>query len=166
MNQVVRVKNRLRIPFKINLKNTTFALQYKAKDIKKELLKYKAKNQLACAQKLVDQLFEYLLKRRKIELTDKDPHFFNNFGILNDKVVSIDIGGLIRDPKKETHYFFTKELKKAEKRALPWLHKHYPELEKHAKKRFAELSEKYLENRDLLLGEKDLLFNLNNLKIP
>lgn len=136
------VKNKLNLPFHIDLSKTTFALQYRAENIKDYLLECKDKNKHNDSKRLIDDLFSYILKRRQKKITDKDPHFLNNFGILNGNVISIDIGGLIKDPKKGEKYFYKKELIKAENRVLPWLSKHYPELEEYTRQKFSLLKSK------------------------
>ncbi|MCH9631264.1 MAG: hypothetical protein S4CHLAM37_12860 [Chlamydiia bacterium] len=139
LSQTVVVRNKLKIPFHIDLDKTSFALQYKALGIKDYLIKCKNKNDLASSCKVIDDLFAYIIQRREKQFTDKDPHFLNNFGLLKDEVIAIDIGGLIKDPNKGLDYFYSKELVKAEKRILPWLNKHYPALALYTKNKFNEL---------------------------
>ena len=143
LSETIVVKNKLKIPFHIHLDKTSFALQYKALGIKDYLLQCKKRKDMASSCKLIDDLFAYIIKRREKQFTDKDPHFLNNFGLLKDEIIAIDIGGLIKDPNKGMEYFYKKELVKAEKRILPWLQKHYPELVAYTENKFSDLKSNF-----------------------
>lgn len=120
--------NRLGKAYVISLENTAFVLQKYAEPVAERLLTLKAQGDLTQAQAAIDSLLNHLLHKRSKGFTDKDPNFLNNFGFVGKQAVSIDVGGLIRDVKKDNLYFCNKELKKVKKTLLPWLKKYYPEL--------------------------------------
>ncbi len=150
----VTLYNRLKKKYSLDLSQVPFALQKYATPVPEVLLTYKVNQNLSGAKKCIDNLLEYAIERRKLKITDSDPHFINNFGYINNKPVSLDIGGLLIDPKKDIEYFFTKEVNKISKKLLPWLHKNYPELETFTKERI-----EHLQKSRTFEKEKDLVFN-------
>lgn len=124
----ITVYNRLGKKYTLSLSNMSFALQKYAKPTSEDLLNLKKAGELEIAKEHMKALFDTMLQKRTKGFTDKDPNFLNNFGFVDNKAVSFDIGGLIKDPKKDSIYFCNHELKKVTKTLLPWLEKHYPEL--------------------------------------
>lgn|GEM_PF-1834191 len=135
----VTIHNRLGKHYLLPLHSTSFALQRYAEPVTVHLLKLKHLQKHEMAKNHLEKLFHYLVQRRARGFTDKDPNFLNNFGFVEEEPISIDIGGLIKDPKKDIHYFCSKELKKISKTLLPWLHKNYPELSSSAIKLIEEM---------------------------
>ncbi len=127
-NYTITLYNRLGKRYDLNLNSMTFILQKYADSTSRKFLELKASHQDEEAKKLLDQLFDHLLLRRLRGFTDKDPNLLNNFGIIDNQIVSTDIGGLIKDPKKDITYFYNHELNKVSRRLIPWLKTHYPEL--------------------------------------
>lgn len=116
-----------------------FILQSYAKPIPETLLELKKNHQKEKAEQLINHLLGYLLLRREKGFTDKDPNFLSNFGLIDTRVVSLDIGGLIKDPKKDLSYFYGHELEKVKRKLLPLLKRYYPELADYADKRIQDL---------------------------
>ena len=135
----ITLYNRLGKRYDIALNSMTFILQKHADSTAKKFLKLKAAHEDQEAKQLLDKLFDHLISRRLKGFTDKDPNLLNNFGLIDNQVVSIDIGGLIKDPKKDLSYFYNHELKKVARQLMPWLKKNYPELTPYADEKIALL---------------------------
>lgn len=135
--------NRLKKKYILDISQVPFALQFYAKPVSQVLLSYKKANDLDNAKKCIDQLINYALQRRTLNITDSDPHFINNFGYINNQPISLDIGGLLIDPKKDHYYFYTKELQKMSDKIIPWAHRNYPELEPYIKQTFKDLNAQF-----------------------
>lgn len=128
IQKTIKLHNRLGKSYSISLNEMSFVLQKYAEPTSEHLLKLKALKEDATAKLHIRALFTNILQKRTKGFTDKDPNFLNNFGFVNGEAVSVDVGGLIKDPKKDNSYFCNHELKKVARTLLPWLQKHYPEL--------------------------------------
>ncbi|MBM3192105.1 MAG: hypothetical protein FJZ63_05600 [Chlamydiae bacterium] len=137
--QTLTLYNRLGCTYKLPLSSTAFILQSYAQPIPEALLGLKKAHQDEKAKQLINHMLDYLLLRREKGFTDKDPNLLSNFGLIEARVVSLDVGGLIKDPKKDLPYFYGHELEKVKRKLLPWLRRYYPELADYAGKKIQDL---------------------------
>lgn len=147
INKTITLYNRLGKKYTIPLNTASFVLQKYAQPTSEHLLTLKNLKQHELAKEHIKDLFNNILKKRNKGFTDKDPNFLNNFGFVNNTAVSIDIGGIIKDPKKDNFYFCNHELKKVVKTLLPWIKKHYPEVLPYTKELINEIKEQISENK-------------------
>lgn len=139
VHQTLTLYNRLGKKYTLPLETTSFIVQRYAEPVAQHLLKLKAQGQHDVAKECIHALFQHVLRKRLQGFTDKDPNFLNNFGFVEGCAVSIDVGGLIKDPKKDITYFCNRELKKVSKTLMPWLKNHYPELAEYTSTLITEL---------------------------
>lgn len=123
----------------VKLGEMLFLLQRRATWIAPELKRLMGAGMEAEACQLIDEIVNALLLRAKRGLADKDPHITNNFGILDGKIVQIDIGRYQVDPERALPQRHYQELMKLTKELRPWLAKHYPILSKHLEHRLENL---------------------------
>ena len=90
-------------------------------------------------KKALFSLLAFTVKRAEKGYSDKDPHLIRNFGFIDGKAVEIDIGGFHHDPKKDLVYFHTHEMRRIERKLLPWIEENYPELAPYTKEELAKL---------------------------
>lgn len=128
LDQIITLKDRIGFKHQIELCDVEFVLQRKAIPTDQYLLSLKKQGKTEEAQKALASLLAFTVKRAEKGYSDKDPHLIRNFGFIDGKAVEIDIGGFHRDPKKDLEYFYTYEMKRIQKKLLPWLEKNYPEL--------------------------------------
>lgn len=124
--------NRRRLP--LDLSTVPFVLQRYAEPVDHRLLRYKKINDLESAKQTISQLFNLLLKRYHLGLSDRDPNLITNFGFIDDKVISIDVGGLVDNREDLKTYFYTHEIFKAQSKCNRWLKLHHPDLIQHVDK--------------------------------
>ena len=118
--------NRRRLP--LNLSTVPFVFQRYAEPVDQRLLRFKEMNDLDSAKQTISQLFNLLLKRYHLGLSDRDPNLITNFGFIDDKAISIDVGGLVKNREDLKTYFYTHEIFKAQNKCNRWLKLHHPDL--------------------------------------
>lgn len=139
LDQIMTLKDRIGFKHQIELSDVEFVLQRKAIPTDKYLLSLKKEGKTEEAQKALSSLLTFTLKRAEKRYSDKDPHLIRNFGFIDGKAVEIDIGGFHHDPKKDLKYFHKYEIKRIERKLLPWLEENYPELTPYAQEELAKL---------------------------
>jgi len=139
VDQIMTVKDRIGFKHQIALSDVEFVLQRKAIPTDKYLLALKKEGKIEEAQQALSSLLAFTVKRAEKGYSDKDPHLIRNFGFINGKAVEIDIGGFHHDPKKDLNYFHTHEMRRIQRKLLPWLEENYPELTPYATDELAKL---------------------------
>lgn len=105
---VVTIQDRLYRRHKIPLNNYTFLLQRRVTP----MTQYVAEcgRDIEKIRRLIIEYINLVEERARLGYLNKDPSFARNFGVFNDSLVEIDIGGCFQDPKKDIHYFYSQEL--------------------------------------------------------
>lgn len=132
-------RNRCLLP--LQLSQVPFVLQKHIEPTSARLTRLKG---LADAKVTIDQLFDFLITRYEMGLSDKDPNLAENFGFIDDQVVSLDVGGLIPDRENLKEYFFTHELLKAKWKLNRWLKVNDPDLIPYVDEKVADIISKNL----------------------
>lgn len=128
LDQTIILKDRIGFKHHIELSDVEFVLQRRAIPTDTYLLSLKQQGKTEEAEKALASLLAFTHERAQKGYSDKDPHLIRNFGFINDEAVEIDIGGFHHDPKKDLQYFHTQEIRRIERKLLPWLEENYPEL--------------------------------------
>lgn len=142
INTKLKVFDKLGVCHTFDLDQVHFILQKKGTMTDEKLLSLRQAKDHESAKKLLIALLNFNVERHQKGYSDKDPHLIKNLGFYGDKPMLIDIGGLVFDPKKDDDYFFGHEMHKIEQKALPWISKHYPELEDFFKASVKEIQTK------------------------
>ncbi|MDN3507832.1 MAG: hypothetical protein P0S94_02800, partial [Simkaniaceae bacterium] len=124
----VIIHDKNHIAHTIDLNTVAFAVQKRAMN----LGEYLETASYEKGKAVIDEVLALMKRRFAHGLRDKDPHPINNFGVIDERVVDIDIGGFARDPSKGETYFYFEELEITRKKLLPWIKRHTPLLESHA----------------------------------
>ena len=138
-DQIITLKDRMGFKHEIELTDVEFVLQRKAIPTDQYLLSLKKNGKINEAKKALFSLLAFTVKRAEKGYSDKDPHLIRNFGFIDGKAVEIDIGGFHHDPKKDLVYFHTHEMRRIERKLLPWIEENYPELAPYTKEELAKL---------------------------
>jgi hypothetical protein len=125
LNKKIIIFDKLGVCHSIDLDNYGFIVQKKAKSFSKELLKIK--NNSRAVEALLVSFFNNLDSMYKKNIINDDRHIINNLGVIDNKVVEIDIGRFAlkqglnkKDVLENEAYNYTIYLKK-------WLSKNIPE---------------------------------------
>ena len=128
LKEVLHIQDSLGFKHDLQLDNIHFVVQKKAESIPTTLLSLKKAGDLKKAKALIKEMINFSIYRREQGYNDKDPHFIRNFGLIQGKIIQIDIGGFYQDPKKGMDYFYGRELTKIKNKLMPWIKKNYSEL--------------------------------------
>lgn len=125
LNKKFRIIDKFNISYVINLNDFGFVIQKKAKTFSKKLLE--CKNDTRIVEDLLTSFFINLRSIYKKGILNKDRHVLNNLGIIDNKVVEIDVGRFAfykelskKDILEKEAYQYTTYLRK-------WLSKNIPE---------------------------------------
>lgn len=111
---VVTIRDRIYRRYTIPLDNFTFLLQRRATPMNEYIAE--CKGDMEKIRKLITEYLDLIEERARLGYLNKDPSFARNFGVCNDLLVEIDIGGCFQDPKKDIHYFYSRELSQIEEK--------------------------------------------------
>ena len=90
-------------------------------------------------KRTIDQLFDLLIKRYHLGLSDKDPNLIKNFGFIGGRAMTIDVSGLVTHREDLTEYFYEEELIRARDKTVRWLKKNNPELIPYVEEKVADI---------------------------
>lgn len=122
----VTLIDKLGIAYPLILNQIPFALQHYAPNPFKELKSHVAKREFQAAQMIVKEIVNTLITRHQKGIGDKDPALRRNLGLLNGRVICIDIGSFFPEP--DSPLPIEEQLWKETRRMDRWLSKRSPEL--------------------------------------
>ncbi len=116
-------------PVYIDIDNTQFILQKRARHIKPVIIDLMCEGKVAQAKRRVDQVLMLLFEAAKKGIVDADKSLIrnDNVGFLETRAIYIDTGKLRHVKGKVTQKQFVKDLKRLEP-FNKWLQAYYPEL--------------------------------------
>jgi len=106
----------------IDLNKTPFLLQKKADMIFPYLQKHRGET-----RSIIDSLFSCISARSELGIANTDPLFYRNFGILQGKVLEIDIGSFVENTYIKNPLFSKRELFYQTLELKEWVTKNAPE---------------------------------------
>ena len=124
LNRKLKIEDKFRNTHIIDLNEVGFVVQKKAFSFKKALLN--AKDDKKTFETLLNSFFDNLQSIYSKNLLNKDRHVIQNLGVIDERVVEVDIGRFIikndfnESKIKEEAYHYTTYLKK-------WLLKNFPD---------------------------------------
>ncbi len=122
-----------------NLSDVPFVLQKHVETIDKRLLRLKSLGDRRGKERTIDCLLDLMVKRYRLGFSDKDPNWILNFGFSDDRVVAVDVGGLIDNRANLKEYFLNHELDKAAAKTIRWLKHNDPELIPYVEKKVTDI---------------------------
>lgn len=137
LNKTDRLHHQLTIYDKIGVQHTVdldqmeFCIQRRASMLCPTLMEFKAKNDLAGAQRLVHQLLNMILSEYSRGLADNDHALMQNTGVAQGKAVHIDVGQFVINEAVKQPAVFHQELFTKTYKFKKWLGENYPELKEY-----------------------------------
>ena len=127
-NQSIQLIDNIGIAHKIPLDQVEFAVQKKAelslKDLKRTLLHARREK----SEQLIQDILFFIHSRAQKEIKDHDTGLKRNFGVVEGKLVQIDIGSFSHEPSLKNKKVMEEELRKKTKRLARILTKKSPDL--------------------------------------
>jgi hypothetical protein len=124
----VQLFDKIGVRHTIDLNETEFVLQKFAEPIFDVLDQAMQKGDLEKAKKLLSSVFSLMHFQHHKGIKNSDHAFKRNFGVVEDRAVSMDIGSYYRDPSVLEPNTDLEETQKTTERLHRWLKKHHPEL--------------------------------------
>lgn len=128
LNQCVTLVDKLHIEHQINLDQTDFLLQRRARLVTTTIEQQMAVQNVAAAKETISKVLQLVLTRCQKGFGDRDPNILTNCGILNGKAIKIDVGRFTHDPRMSHPLLFKPELYRIVRPFRLWLQPRYPEL--------------------------------------
>lgn len=110
----VTITDQIYRKYHLPLDNFTFLLQRKATPIGQYITE--CNEDESKIRFLISKYLTFIEERARLGYLNKDPNFAKNFGVFNNSIIEIDIGGCFHDPKKDLHYFYSQELTRMEEK--------------------------------------------------
>ncbi|HEY2811290.1 MAG TPA: hypothetical protein VGJ00_07890 [Rhabdochlamydiaceae bacterium] len=131
LHQTLTLLDNLNIAHRLDLDDMEFLVQKKAELFYPFLERKLREKGMEKGKAIISQLVHYLQMRSEKEIFDKDPDLETNFGILDDKVVQIDIGRFQKDPTRKNLQVYHPEIMRITDVFNQWLKQNYPLLSTH-----------------------------------
>lgn len=120
----VTIRDRIDRTYRVPLDEFTFLLQRRATPMIEYITQHAADTEKI--HRVITEYLTFIENRARLGYLNKDPSFAKNFGVLNDSIIEIDIGGCFQDPKKDLHYFYSQELTRIEEKLCVLFKKNRP----------------------------------------
>jgi hypothetical protein len=129
----LRIVDKLGIAYEIDLDTAKFALQKKAIP----LALYLQNSDEASAKRCLDSYLENIAARCKKGYTDRDI-LMQNFGVLKEQLIEIDVGSFAFDPRMQEEAQIRKELFFSTRHLSQWLEQENPALNNYLLERLSQ----------------------------
>ncbi len=116
----------------LDLSATPFLLQRKANLLLPYIKKHKEE-----AKQMIDSLFCCIVNRSKKGISNSDPRLYRNFGILDGKVIEIDVGSFSENPFVKSPIYTKRELFYETLEMKEWILQNQPELSDYFEERIS-----------------------------
>jgi hypothetical protein len=124
----VNLQDRFGISHKINLEETIFAIQERAKKTKDVLKELLDNGKVDLAKMHINQLLKMYLAEYQRGIVDRDHNVVHNTGFVGMRPIRLDVGRLTLDDEIKNPVVYQKDLDNViHKRILPWVKKNYPQ---------------------------------------
>jgi hypothetical protein len=128
LNRSVCLIDKLGIKHEISLDNVEFIVQERAELIYPYIENSMARGDEAAARQALQGILKVVVSRCKKGVFDEDPRIHRNFGFVGAKPILIDVGRLVRDPKRREPSVYKADLLAITKRFRTYLKESHPEL--------------------------------------
>lgn len=122
----VRVVDKRGNEFEVDLDRASFQLQRKANLIYPRIAELMQAGEIERAKGVIAAIFAFLDEMGKRGVCDNDPILRKNFGLIDDRVIQLDVGKL--KLRKTQTLVYKKEIIGITQRFRDWLTQNYPEL--------------------------------------
>ncbi len=125
IQQKLVIYDKLMIAHTIELSSADFVIQKKAAPIRKTFKKLIKQNNLELCKRYIDSMLELITERCRQGIADRDFNVRTNFGLLEDKVIEIDIGSYHDNLSLKDSQLMKAELLLQTEKFKKWLERHH-----------------------------------------
>lgn len=141
LHPAITLYDNIGVRYTLDLNQTEFVVQDRAELIFPHIQKLVKKNDIAGAQKAIDDMLHCILTFYKNGVRDADHALRNNFGYVGDRPVSIDLSSWVPDENIKIPGNYKKELVIKTRRLNRWLTKYHPDLCDYLENRLCDIIE-------------------------
>lgn len=126
---IIYLIDRFQFRHLVDINQYCFVLQKKGVLIKAALEKAQRYNDSGKAKKIIHSFFQTILNRTQNKISNSDPNLFENFAVLNETVMEIDVGDFFFNPhliSNEEAYHH--EVNRHAAIFRKWIHERWPDL--------------------------------------
>ncbi len=139
LQKQLTIIDKLGIAHQIDLDQTDFALQYRAKMTKKHFQTLKNKNQLAAGKESIDSILEMMVERSQRGIADRDPNLRRNCGFIGNQAIEIDLGSYTHNETLKIPFIGKTDIYQKSLQLKRMISKIYPELYPYLEERLEEI---------------------------
>ena len=121
----LKITDKLGIAYEIDLDKAKFSIQKKATPLKKYLKRSINTGNSQAIKDCLDSFLQFIVKRCEKGYSDRDI-LMQNFGMLNDQLIEIDVGSFSHMSSSQKNRALKKELFFATRELHKWLEEHAP----------------------------------------
>jgi hypothetical protein len=137
VRQDLVIYDNLNIAHTIHLENMAFAIQQKAEPFLPRFKKLIKKKDIEACKRHIDTMLEFIVKRCREGVADRDVNMHTNFGMLDTRMIEIDIGSYHDDASLKDPLVLKAELHRQTDEFQKWLKKRNPELAHYLSKKIS-----------------------------
>lgn len=130
LQKKVTIFDKIGIRHQIDLDQMEFVLQRRASHVYPQIKALMQRGEVDTAKKAIVSLVHLITKRSQLGIYDKDPDIVTNFGIIEDKMIQIDIGRYRMDETRKENRVIHDDVIRITDKFKKWLDGNYPELGK------------------------------------
>ena len=139
LNKQITIVDKLGIEHQIDLDQTDFALQHRAKLPKNHFESLRKKNQIELAKSSIDSILKMMVERSQKGIADRDPNLRRNCGFIQDQAIEIDLGSYTRNETLKIPFIGKTDVYQKSLQLKRMISKTYPELSPYLEERLGEI---------------------------
>lgn len=120
--------DKMGVKHEIDPNTVAFFLQRRGVPLYTAFMDYRERNDLAGANKALQQLFDYLVDRSRRGILDRDPAYQQNLGFIGGRAANLDVGNLTKDPLIKNRIEYKRRIQEHLVDLRSWMLIHFPEL--------------------------------------
>lgn len=139
LHQKLTIFDNLKIAHSLNLDEMEFLVQKRASLFYPFLEKTIRDKGIDSVKPILSDLVHFLVERNRKEIFDKDPDLATNFGVLENKLIQIDVGRFRKDAHRKDPTVYHDEILRITDQFNQWLKMKYPSLSSHLEQEISSI---------------------------
>lgn len=129
----VQLIDKIGLRHHLALHRLPFIIQEKAATLESVLHKLLKAGNVTAAKECLRKVFDFYAAEYAKGLLDRDHHVLRNVGFAQERVIHLDVGKLVKEPKMTQPEYAREDAQKLAEAIQRWLERHYPHYSQHLK---------------------------------